>query len=120
MLVSTERPVSPQPALTTTVARELVHRAAFAEVFLTGWTRTAENTFTVTAQWPRSHAFYTTEHGVYDPMLLAETVRQTFPLLTHAAYGIPFGYQLSWSHFQFTLNPQAMHIDRRPADIELR
>ncbi|MGW7046871.1 ScbA/BarX family gamma-butyrolactone biosynthesis protein [Streptomyces avermitilis] len=120
MLVSAERPVTPGPSLTTTVAREFVHRAAFAEVFLTGWQQTDEDNFTVTAQWPRSHSFYTAEHGVYDPMLLAETVRQTFPLLNHAAYGLPFGYQLSWSHFQLTLNPQVMHIERTPADIELR
>ncbi|MFJ6509261.1 ScbA/BarX family gamma-butyrolactone biosynthesis protein [Streptomyces sp. NPDC091879] len=120
MLVSTERPVSSQPVLTTTVAREFVHRAAFAEVFLTGWRETGQDAFTVTAQWPRSHSFYSSEHGVYDPMLLAETIRQTFPLLAHAAYQIPFGYQLSWSNFQFTLNPQAMLIERTPADIEVR
>lgn len=120
MLVSAERPVSSQPVLTTTVAREFVHRAAFAEVFLTNWCETDENEFNITAQWPRSHSFYTAEHGIYDPMLLAETIRQTFPLLAHAAYRMPFGYQLSWSNFQFTLNPQAMLIERTPADIELQ
>ncbi|TDT23050.1 A-factor biosynthesis hotdog protein [Streptomyces sp. BK208] len=119
MLVSADRHVA-APTLTTTVAREFVHRAAFAEVFLTGWRATGQDTFTVTAQWPRSHSFYTSEHGVHDPMLMAETVRQTFPLLAHAAYGMPFGYQLSWSHFQLTLNPQAMRIERTPAEIELR
>ncbi|MFC8223974.1 ScbA/BarX family gamma-butyrolactone biosynthesis protein [Streptomyces sp. NPDC057362] len=120
MLVSAERPVMPDIPLSTTVPREFVHRTAFAEVFLTGWNKANEDTFTVTAQWPRSHSFYTTEHGVYDPMLLAETVRQTFPLLNHAAYGMPFGYQLSWSYFRLTLNPQGMSVERTPAEIELR
>ncbi|AXG81950.1 ScbA/BarX family gamma-butyrolactone biosynthesis protein [Streptomyces paludis] len=120
MYATTERTVTPQPVLTTTVAREFVHRAALAEVFLTGWRETGPDTFTVTAQWPRSHAFYTVEHGVHDPLMLCETVRQTFPLLTHAAYGLPFGYHLSWSSFRFTIDPRAMRIERTPADVELR
>ncbi|MEV0011055.1 ScbA/BarX family gamma-butyrolactone biosynthesis protein [Streptomyces sp. NPDC047973] len=112
--------ISPRIVLTTTVPREFVHRATFAEVLLTAWRKTAEDSFTVTAQWPRSHSFYTSEHDLYDPMLLAETIRQTFPLLLHAAYDVPFGHQLSWSDFQLTLNPQAMRIGCTPADIELR
>ncbi|WP_251071367.1 ScbA/BarX family gamma-butyrolactone biosynthesis protein [Streptomyces sp. ISL-43] len=106
--------------MTSTVAREFVHRAALADVFLTGWRNTGKDAFSVTAQWPRSHGFYTVEHGVYDPMFVAETIRQTFPLLMHAAYGMPFGHQLSWSQFQFTLNPRAMRVERTPAELELR
>ncbi|MFE0644378.1 ScbA/BarX family gamma-butyrolactone biosynthesis protein [Streptomyces sp. NPDC058877] len=106
-------------ALTTTVAREYVHRAALSEVFLTGWERAGRDAFTVSAQWPRSHSFYPSEHGVHDPLLLCETVRQTFPLLTHVAYNVPFGYQLSWSRMQYTVNPQAMRIEGKPADLEI-
>ncbi|MFJ2768466.1 ScbA/BarX family gamma-butyrolactone biosynthesis protein [Streptomyces sp. NPDC087300] len=112
-------PVPSQPTLTTTVAREYVHRAAHSEVFLTGWRDTGEDTFTVTAQWPRSHSFFVSEHALYDPLLLCETIRQSLPLLSHAAYGVPFGHQLSWSHFQYELNPQAMRIEQAPADIQL-
>ncbi|MFC9228288.1 ScbA/BarX family gamma-butyrolactone biosynthesis protein [Streptomyces decoyicus] len=112
-------PVPSQPTLTTTVAREYVHRAAHSEVFLTGWRATGEDTFTVTAQWPRSHSFFIAAHGLYDPLLLCETIRQSLPLLSHAAYGVPFGHQLSWSHFQYELNPQAMRIEQAPADIQL-
>ncbi|MFF0430012.1 ScbA/BarX family gamma-butyrolactone biosynthesis protein [Streptomyces sp. NPDC004520] len=119
MLITTDRPAVPRQALTTTVAKEYVHRAALSEVFLTGWERAGRDTFTVSAQWPRSHSFYPSEHGVYDPLLLCETVRQTFPLLTHVAYGIPFGYQLSWSRLQYAVNLQAMRIEARPADIEI-
>lgn len=121
MLVTAEDSVAPGgPALTTTVPKEYVHRAALSEVFLTGWRETGPDAFAVTAQWPRSHSFYVSEHGLYDPLLLCETVRQTFPLLTHAAYGVPLGYQLSWSHFSFAVNPQAMRIEQTPADLELR
>ncbi|OIK23571.1 hypothetical protein VT52_031815 [Streptomyces malaysiense] len=102
------------------MAREYVHRAALAEVFLTGWQETAADTFHVTAQWPRFHSFYADETGLYDPMLLCETIRQTFPLLAHAAYGMPMGYALSWSRFQYSVNPQEMDIRQRPAELELR
>ncbi|BAJ25957.1 putative gamma-butyrolactone biosynthesis enzyme [Kitasatospora setae KM-6054] len=119
MLVTTQPHTGPRPALTTTVAKEYVHRASLSEVFLTGWHQTAPDTFTVTAQWPRSHSFYTTDHHTHDPLLLSETIRQTFPLLTHAAYHLPFGHQLSWSHFQIRLDPRAMRIEPTPAEIEL-
>ncbi|MFF9347124.1 ScbA/BarX family gamma-butyrolactone biosynthesis protein [Streptomyces sp. NPDC014734] len=119
MLITTERPAVPRPALTTTVAKEYVHRAALAEVFLTGWHKMADDHFVVTAQWPRSHSFYASERGFHDPLLLCETVRQTFPLLIHAAYGVPFGHQLSWSHFRYRVNPGALRAGATPADIEL-
>ncbi|WP_307792527.1 ScbA/BarX family gamma-butyrolactone biosynthesis protein [Streptomyces verrucosisporus] len=108
-----------RPALTTTVAREYVHRAAFSEVFLTGWNKVEKDTFTVTAQWPRSHSFYTTEHGVHDPLLLCETLRQSGLLLSHTAYEIPFGYQISWSRLQYAANAQALRAQNTPAEIEL-
>ncbi|TRV75595.1 transcriptional regulator [Streptomyces sp. 130] len=120
MLATTARPEQPEITLTTTVAREHVHRAALAEVFLTGWQETATDTFRVTAQWPRFHSFYADDIATYDPMLLCETVRQTFPLLAHAAYGMPMGYALSWSRFQYSVNPQEMDIRARPAELELR
>lgn len=119
MLITSERPAVARPALTTTVAKEYVHRAALSEVFLTGWNKVGGDTFTVSAQWPRSHSFYASEHGLHDPLLLCETVRQTFPLLTHVAYDVPFGYQLSWSRLQFAINPQALYIERTPADLAI-
>lgn len=118
MLVK-ERPAA-RPRLTTTVAREYVHRAALSEVFLTGWEATGADRFGVTAQWPRCHGFYESEYGCYDPLMLCETFRQTFPLLSHAAYGVPFGHQLAWHHLRYALDPRAMTITAVPAEIELR
>ncbi|MBT2493434.1 transcriptional regulator [Streptomyces sp. ISL-96] len=119
MLISTDRPAGTKLDLTRTVAKEYVHRAALSEVFLTGWTKVGADTFTVSAQWPRSHSFYGSEHGMHDPLLLCETVRQTFPLLAHVAYDVPFGHQLSWSHFQYAVNPDALRTESTPAEIEL-
>ncbi|MEU6893030.1 ScbA/BarX family gamma-butyrolactone biosynthesis protein [Streptomyces sp. NPDC046557] len=121
MLVTANGPVSAgAPVLTTTVPREYVHRAALSEVFLTGWQRTGTHAFTITAQWPRSHSFYTATAGLHDPLILCETVRQTFPLLLHTAYGTPLGHQLSWSRFSYALNPHALQVERTPAELELR
>ncbi|MEU3253471.1 ScbA/BarX family gamma-butyrolactone biosynthesis protein [Streptomyces sp. NPDC006997] len=108
------------PRLTTTVAREHVHRAALSEVFLTGWQRTGADTFTVTAQWPRGHAFFTPEHGLHDPLLLAETVRQSVPLLLHCEYGLPHSYECGWVFFGFHVRPEALQVTTRPAELELR
>ncbi|WP_405783736.1 ScbA/BarX family gamma-butyrolactone biosynthesis protein [Streptomyces sp. NBC_00859] len=120
MLATAARSPQPGPILTTTVAREYVHRAAVSEVFLTGWERTDHDAFRVTAQWPRFHSFYADDAGIYDPMLLCETIRQTFPLLAHAAYAMPMGYALSWSRFHYSVNPQGLDIREEPAEIELR
>ncbi|MFB7468809.1 ScbA/BarX family gamma-butyrolactone biosynthesis protein [Streptomyces sp. NPDC056224] len=119
MPITTERPETTKPALTTTVAKEYVHRASLSEVFLTGWEKAGPDAYVVTAQWPRSHSFYAPEQGLHDPLLLCETVRQTFPLLTHVAYNVPFGYQLSWQRMQFSINPQALRMESTPCEVEL-
>ncbi|MGW0395751.1 ScbA/BarX family gamma-butyrolactone biosynthesis protein [Streptomyces sp. NPDC003042] len=119
MLIATERPAPARSSLTTTVAKEHVHRAALSDVFLTGCTSTGPDAFTIDAQWPRYHSFYVPDRGLYDPMLLCETIRQTLPLLTHTAYGVPFGHQLGWSRLRYAVNPHAMRVERTPAECQL-
>ncbi|MFE6989647.1 AfsA-related hotdog domain-containing protein, partial [Streptomyces pharetrae] len=80
--------------LTSTVPSELVHRAAVAEVLLTGWRRVDDSRFVMTAQWPRGHCFFTPVAGGYhDPLIGCETLRQIGLLLGHAEFGVPFGHQ---------------------------
>jgi 2-oxo-3-(phosphooxy)propyl 3-oxoalkanoate synthase len=119
MLGTDDRPKAVRPSLTTTVAKEYVHRAALAEVFLTGWHRTGPDSFLVSAQWPRHHSFYSSRHGVHDPLLLCESLRQCGLLLTHAAFKVPLGYRLSWSGLRYSANPEAMRIGDAPAEIEM-
>ncbi|GHD82089.1 ScbA/BarX family gamma-butyrolactone biosynthesis protein [Streptomyces goshikiensis] len=119
MSITTERPEIAGRSLTTTVAREYVHRAALSEVFLTGWEKVGTDAFTVTAQWPRSHSFYTSEQGFHDPLMLCETLRQCGLLLTHVGYQVPFDHSISWSRLQYAVNPQALRIEHTPAEIEL-
>lgn len=113
-------PARSDDGLATTVPRALVHRAAFAEVFLTGMCRPAENLFHITAQWPRGHCFFTPIGGThYDPMLIAETIRQVGSYLAHEAFGVPLGHQfLLWS-LEYSTVPENLVIGSAPADLDL-
>jgi hypothetical protein len=102
------------------VPRQYVHKAALAEVLLTGWQPAGEDSFTITAQWPRAHSFYTSSDGRHDPLLFAETVRQIFPLLSHVAYDVPLGHHLIWDRFRYAVAAAALRIEPRPAEVTLR
>jgi hypothetical protein len=126
---ATGHPVTrtPLPRLTTTVPREYVHRAAVSEVLLTGWeTDTAlvapdrQEVFAVSAQWPRSHSFFTETGGYQDPMLLIESVRQIGSLLAHAEFGVPFGHQFLMWDMSFSTSPELLLADAVPTEVELR
>ncbi|GLF99569.1 ScbA/BarX family gamma-butyrolactone biosynthesis protein [Streptomyces yaizuensis] len=105
--------------MTSTVPREFVHRAAIAEVFLTGWDRIGEDRFTATAQWPRAHSFFTPVDGCHDPLLAAETIRQVGTLLAHAAYDVPLGHQFLMWELSYDIVPGRNAVGGTPADLEL-
>lgn len=84
-------------SLTSTVPKELVHRASVAEVMLTDWARVDENRFTIEAQWPRGHSFFAPVDGYHDPLIVTETIRQAGILLAHAEFGVPLDHHfLMW------------------------
>ncbi|MFJ3585119.1 ScbA/BarX family gamma-butyrolactone biosynthesis protein [Streptomyces sp. NPDC090127] len=101
------------------VPMSYTHKTNPAEVLLVSWCRTGDDTFTVTARWPREHAFYLARHGRLDPLFLAETVRQTLPMLSHAAYEVPFGHQLLWKDFGWDIDPDELWADGADAYVEL-
>lgn len=107
------------PQLTSTVPRQLVHRAAVAEVFLTGWSVLDEHRTRVLAQWPRAHSFYTPIEGRHDPMLVGETIRQAGVLVAHAVRDVPMGHRFLMWGLHFTVHPENMALGVRPADLEL-
>ncbi|WP_217142479.1 ScbA/BarX family gamma-butyrolactone biosynthesis protein [Streptomyces sp. AC627_RSS907] len=108
------------PNLTTTVPKELVHRAAVAEVMLTDWERVDETRFKVAAQWPRGHSFFTPIDGRYhDPLIAAETIRQVGSLLGHAEFGVPFGHHYLLHDLSLRVHPEHMLIHQTPASLDL-
>ncbi|MEU3554285.1 ScbA/BarX family gamma-butyrolactone biosynthesis protein [Streptomyces fragilis] len=112
-------PVPSVRGLTATVPREFVHRASVAEVFLTGWHERGSDRFTVFAQWPRGHSFYSPIAKHYDPMLAAETIRQVGALLAHAAFDVPMGHQFLMWELSYDVVPALLRIGSAPMDLEI-
>lgn len=85
------------PLSVTSVDRRLVHKQAISEVLLTEWKATEgiEKTFRVGAQWPRMNWFYGNPAAALNPLLVVETVRQAWLLLSHSAYGAEMGTPLA-------------------------
>ncbi|MGW0537936.1 ScbA/BarX family gamma-butyrolactone biosynthesis protein [Streptomyces sp. NPDC003032] len=107
-------------SLTSTVPKELVHRAAVAEVLLTGWERRDETHFTVTAQWPRGHSFFTPVNGThYDPLMVTETIRQVGSLLAHVEFSVPLGHQFLMRDLEVAVRPEYLGLEGVPASLEL-
>ncbi|MET8298131.1 ScbA/BarX family gamma-butyrolactone biosynthesis protein [Streptomyces sp. NPDC005180] len=108
------------PSLITTVPKELVHRASADQVLITDWQRLDDARFSVTAQWPRSHSFYSpVAGGRYDPLLCAETIRQIAYVLGHAEFAVPFGYQFLLWDLCVTVHPEHLLVGGAPASLHL-
>ncbi|USQ84082.1 A-factor biosynthesis protein [Streptomyces phaeoluteigriseus] len=114
------RQLADTPSLTATVPRQLVHRAALAETFLTGWRRTGADRFTVSAQWPRAHGLHVSpDWSAYDPLLVVETIRQSGTLVSHTEYEVPLDQQFVLKEFHVTTEPWALTLGPRPAEPEV-
>lgn len=109
-----------QSRFTTTVPKEYVHRAAVAEVLLTGWQRLDDSRFVASAQWPRAHSYFTSSCGEhYDPTLVAETIRQVGTLLSHAEFGVPLDSHFILNGLEYTCDPAQLQIFGTPAELSL-
>ncbi|GAB2832060.1 gamma-butyrolactone biosynthesis protein ScbA [Streptomyces chlorus] len=74
----------------TRVTAELAHRTRAADIFPTEWVRLSELDFRVTAHWPADHSFFGPVDDLHqDPMIIAETLRQTTMAIAHAEFGAP-------------------------------
>ncbi|MET7378864.1 ScbA/BarX family gamma-butyrolactone biosynthesis protein [Streptomyces sp. NPDC005526] len=110
----------PGAVLTATVPRQLVHRAALAETFLTGWARNGDDHFTVTAQWPRAHQLHVSpDRTAYEPLLVVETVRQSGTLLAHTEYDVPLNHQFVLQELSVTTYPGRLAVGPLPAETDL-
>jgi hypothetical protein len=98
------------------VEKGLVHKHDAGQVLLSGLQRLGPDEFLIAADW-------TDTAGLGDgAVLLTETIRQTFPLLSHAGYDVPFGHRLAWSEYRYALNLPSLRengIGGRP-DLHIR
>ncbi|WP_302622327.1 AfsA-related hotdog domain-containing protein, partial [Streptomyces prasinopilosus] len=77
------------PAVTR-ITPELAHRTRAVDIFPAEWVRRSEHDFRVTAHWPAEHSFFGPVDDLHqDPMIVAETLRQTTMALAHAEFGAP-------------------------------
>ncbi|GGS27886.1 adhesin [Streptomyces humidus] len=118
MTVTASTRVIERPSATS-VPREYVHKAAASEVLLTGLSPAGPDRFHVTARWPSRHPFYGPKGGFHDPLLVAESVRQSVPLLSHVAYAVPFGHRQSWNSLRYEVDPVALTFTGNDADIDM-
>ncbi|WP_331719166.1 ScbA/BarX family gamma-butyrolactone biosynthesis protein [Streptomyces sp. NBC_00158] len=109
------------PSVKATVPKELVHRVSAAEVFLTDWQRHDDTHFSVTAQWPDDHGFFTHVTGDHhDPLICVETIRQLGILLGHAEFGLPLGHQyLMWELSIIIHQPEQLRIRQAPTSLDI-
>lgn len=101
------RPASAKAALSL-VPRKHVHKDDPDQVLLSRCERISDRTFEITADWSRAHALFPLRDRYDDPMLLVETVRQTFPLLCHDAFEVPLGHHLLWEDFRYSAHTPAL------------
>jgi hypothetical protein len=102
-----------------TVPRQLVHRAAVSEVFVTDVCVIGETTFQIGAQWPRSHGFFGPKALFHDPMLLAETIRQATLAIAHQVFAVPLNTNFILQEIVYSITEDGLRLDGRPADIVL-
>ncbi|GAB3132639.1 ScbA/BarX family gamma-butyrolactone biosynthesis protein [Tsukamurella serpentis] len=85
-----------------TVPRQLVHRCAVSEVFLTSLADrphrddTSEQVYLLGAQLPRSHAYYGDhrgpQRGHHDPLAVMEVARQSAIAVSHQFFDVPLDH----------------------------
>lgn len=102
----------------STVPRRHVHRQAVSEVFLTDCVRgPGPDRFVLGAQWPRLHGFYRSRAGCYDPMLLAETLRQCVIYLAHTRYRVSLGRRFVMQTLEITAESERLVIGAGAAEV---
>ncbi|MFB7514720.1 ScbA/BarX family gamma-butyrolactone biosynthesis protein [Streptomyces sp. NPDC056144] len=103
----------------THVPGQFVHRADPSDIIPTGWTRRAENRFSVSARWPAGHPFFSPVAGGHrhDPLLVAETVRQATMLVVHAELGVPVEDHFVMWDLHYTVDPDALAVDGLPHEV---
>ncbi|MGW4357302.1 ScbA/BarX family gamma-butyrolactone biosynthesis protein [Streptomyces californicus] len=108
-----------RPVQQSQVHQWQVHKLRGEEVLLTSWLEASPNQYVVTARWPKGHDFYRSAGGSYDPLLLAETVRQTVPLLSHAVHDVPREYKQAWEDFSFAVEPLASLVTTGEDEVRM-
>ncbi|WP_228002268.1 ScbA/BarX family gamma-butyrolactone biosynthesis protein [Nocardia australiensis] len=108
-----------------TISRELTHRCAVSEVFVTSLDAVGEDLFIAGAQLPRMHAYYGDHAGSlamrHDPLLVMEAARQAAIAVAHEFYGVPLEMAFVVRTFNGAgADTTAWEIGTAPEDLVIR
>lgn len=99
----------PNLSYATTVAKNLVHRRAVSEVYLTDCRSAGHDTFAVGAHLPRAHRYYNDLMvDQHDVMILFEVCRQAGILIAHTHYGVPVDWAFIFRFGDAPIQPGAL------------
>ncbi|MFE6187157.1 ScbA/BarX family gamma-butyrolactone biosynthesis protein [Streptomyces sp. NPDC056465] len=107
-------PSSPLPAADgrNGIRKEYVHLGRSDMVLLTSWRRREDGEFSLCATWPAPATGL-----LYDPRMLAQTIRQSGLTIAHAAYGASLSDHTLLNYFDFTVAPGFAVPSGEPCDL---
>lgn len=102
-----------------TVPRDLAHRRALAEVFITDSARVNDDEFLVAMQTPRAHSLWSDRLFPYhDPLITVEAARQATFVGIHRYLAVPLGLPGSLQQIEFHVEDLESYRDREDAPLE--
>ncbi|HEX8052716.1 MAG TPA: AfsA-related hotdog domain-containing protein [Thermoleophilaceae bacterium] len=93
------------------IPREVVHKLAVAEVFVTDSARLSDDSMLLAGELPRSHYYYSDGGSFparFDVMPILELCRQACFVMSHRQLGVPIGQQFILRSLGVELDPAAI------------
>ncbi|MFF8784888.1 ScbA/BarX family gamma-butyrolactone biosynthesis protein [Streptomyces sp. NPDC015125] len=102
------------------VPQEFVHRPFVDDILVTSWRRLDDSRFSLTAQWPHDHGYFTPVHGHHHLILTGETIRQAGLLLCHTELGVPVGHHFILGDLVYTTRPEHLAVGDGPTRLTVQ
>lgn len=102
-----------------TVPRQIAHRRALSEVFISDWAHTGDDEFVVAAQAPRAHCLWHDRPASHhDPLVMLEASRQATFVVAHSHYGVPTAMRFMLQDIEFRVADLAHFQDDHRTPLE--
>lgn len=112
---------SARPAAGGGIPKALVHKHDASQVLLSALERTGDDEFAIAADWDHAGRLMGSQECIHNrALLLTETIRQSFPLISHVGYGVPFTDHLVWDQYRYALAPRTLESRPITGPCELR
>ncbi|MFI1205401.1 ScbA/BarX family gamma-butyrolactone biosynthesis protein [Streptomyces sp. NPDC020883] len=104
---------------TAPVPHEFVHRPMGEDILITSWRRLGNDHFSVIAQWPHNHPYFTPNRGRHHPILAGETIRQAGLLVSHTEFSVPLGHHFILNDIVYTTDPEHRVTGSGPTPVTI-